>query len=180
MTISGGARDGAPLRADAQACREVPGTARRSRPTGRERPAFPDGARRRLRLAGLPSPAGRARAFTVEALADWFGSGTAVDADAAAAGDVVLVVAELVANSEAHGGGALELVLDADDTRLRIEVSDNGALLPAPRPSHHPAQPGGHGLFIVERVTDRWGVEQHAWGKSVWAEVDAKRLTPGA
>ncbi|MER7519265.1 ATP-binding protein [Streptomyces sp. NPDC126499] len=179
MTIGRGARDGAPPRADAPECREGPETARRPRPTGRDRPAIPGDTRRRLRLAGLASPAGRARAFTLETLADWSWSATTPGVDADVAGDVVLVVAELVANSVAHGGGPLELVLDATGTRLRIEVSDSGTLLPAPRRSHHPELPGGHGLFIVERVTDRWGVERHAWGKTVWAEVDAKRLAPG-
>lgn len=186
MTTSGGARDGARTRADAPSARgAAPGAACHPQVTHRDRPAIPDGlggsdrARRRLRLAGLPSPAGRARAFTARALAEWSWSPTTSGADAHVASDVILVVAELVANAVAHGGGPLELVLDASAGRLRIEVSDGAPLLPAPRPSHHPSLPGGHGLFIVERVTDRWGVEQYDGGKTVWAEVDAKRLAPG-
>ncbi|MET9949962.1 ATP-binding protein [Streptomyces sp. NPDC006339] len=159
MTNSRGARDGAQVR-------DSPTT-------------VIGAARRRLALAGLPSPAGRAREFTVRALADWSWSPAAAGVDADVAGDVVLVVAELVANAARHGGGPSELVLDASAHRLRIEVGDRDPLPPAPRRSHHPALPGGHGLFIVERVTDRWGVERHGRGKTVWAEVDVKRLVPG-
>ncbi|MFF5973314.1 ATP-binding protein [Streptomyces sp. NPDC012769] len=179
MTISGGARDGAEAQTDTPACEAVPGTARRPRSPRPDRPTNPVAAWRQLRLAGLPSPAGRARAFTEQALADWSWSAATAGVDADVAGDIVLVVAELVANSVAHGGGALELVLDASAHRLRVEVSDRDTLLPAPRRSHDPTLPGGHGLFIVERVTDRWGVERHGWGKTVWAEVDVKRLAPG-
>jgi hypothetical protein len=136
-------------------------------------PALPvGGQRRRLTLAGLPKPVARARTFTAGALDDWYactGEGVAAD--------VVLLVAELVANAMLHGDGPLELVLDATRARLRIEVSDRSPAMPAPRLPHQPALPGGHGLVIVQRIADRWDAEPHSQGKTIWAEFDVDRLT---
>ncbi|GAA1950906.1 ATP-binding protein [Kitasatospora viridis] len=125
----------------------------------------PGGQRRRLTLAGQPKPVARARAFTSAALVDW--SWPAPDQGQ----DIVLLVAELVANAMLHAGGPLELVLDASATRLRIEVSDGSTALPEPRRPHRPGLPGGHGLFIVEQTADRWGAEAHRQGKTIWAEI---------
>ncbi|KIQ65497.1 hypothetical protein TR51_16620 [Kitasatospora griseola] len=133
----------------------------------------PGGQRRRLRLAGISRPVARARAFTAEALGDWSWS-TPPDADLGE--DVVLLVAELVGNAMLHAGGPLELVLDATPARLRIEVSDASAVLPALRTPHRPGLPGGHGLYIVQHTADRWGADLHAQGKSIWAEIDVSRL----
>ncbi|MFF3006543.1 ATP-binding protein [Kitasatospora sp. NPDC057940] len=137
------------------------------------------GQRRRLTLSGIPKPVALARTFTARALDDWYAAaaGPGVDEDALA--DVVLLVAELVANAMLHGDGPLELVLDATGTRLRAEVSDRSPTLPTPRRPHNPALPGGHGLFIVERTADRWGAEPHSHGKTIWAEFDASRLARG-
>ncbi|MEU1422288.1 ATP-binding protein [Kitasatospora sp. NPDC005751] len=142
--------------------------------------ALPEaGQRRRLRLAGLPKPVARSRAFTQQALADWAWLAPESGADPDVADDVVLLVAELVANAMMHGGGPLELVLDASAARLRVEVSDGESALPEPRLPHRPGLPGGHGLFIIQRAADRWGAERHDQGKAVWVEIDAARLAPG-
>lgn len=159
MTMSRGALDGDPHQ------------------TGPVLPA--GGQRRRLPLAGLPKPVALARAHTARAFADWCepflrpGTGEGISED------VVLVVAELVGNAMLHGGGPRELVLDLTPGRLRIEVSDRTADLPALREPHHPALPGGHGLFIVQRIADRWGAEPNGPGKTVWAEFDVARLRDG-
>ncbi|MFJ9770299.1 ATP-binding protein [Kitasatospora sp. NPDC101157] len=134
------------------------------------------GQRRRLPLAGLAKPVARARAHTVRALGDWCASFRAPGAAEGIAEDVVLVVAEIVGNAMLHGDGPLELVLDLSPVRLRIEVSDRSTELPAPRQPHHPALPGGHGLFIVQRLADRWGAEPHVQGKTIWAEFDAPQF----
>ncbi|MGW2545289.1 ATP-binding protein, partial [Kitasatospora sp. NPDC001574] len=118
--------------------------------SGSGRPA--SGQRRRLRLAGLPKPVARSRAFTGEALADWSWLRPEDGVDPDVVDDVVLLVAELVANAMMHGGGPLELVLDATEARLRIEVSDGSSTLPELRLPHRPGVPGGHGLFIVQRA----------------------------
>ncbi|MFE9423689.1 ATP-binding protein [Kitasatospora sp. NPDC006697] len=140
----------------------------------------PTGQRRRLPLAGLPKPVARARALTSQALADWYGLADGPQGEPGIAGDVVLLVAELVSNALLHGGGPVELVLDATADRLRIEVSDRTSTLPTPHRPHHPALPGGHGLYIVERAADRWGAQPQPTGKTIWAEVEAKRLRTGS
>ncbi|GAA4879529.1 ATP-binding protein [Kitasatospora terrestris] len=134
----------------------------------------PGGQRRRLHLAGLPKPVARARAYTAEAVADWSWPTGGAGAD-----DIVLLVAELVANAMLHAGGPVDLVLDASTSRLRIEVSDRSTDLPEPRRPHRPGLPGGHGLFIVERAATRWGAQPHTDGKTVWAEIDAHPPHPG-
>ncbi|MER5863340.1 ATP-binding protein [Kitasatospora sp. NPDC002040] len=124
----------------------------------------PSGQRRRLPLAGQRRPVAAARAFVRTALDDWSWPDQ---------GDIVLLVAELVANSLLHADGPLELALDANGQRLRIEVSDGSPVLPAAREPHLPARPGGHGLHIVAGTSDRWGAAPQPWGKTVWAEIDA-------
>ncbi|BAJ33209.1 MULTISPECIES: ATP-binding protein [Kitasatospora] len=126
----------------------------------------PGGQRRRLALDGRPRPVARAREFTRGALDDWSWPG---------ADDVVLLVAELVANAVLHAGGLQDLVLHATGTRLRVEVSDASRTAPVPREPHQPSTPGGHGLHIVRTLSDRWGSTLHPAGKIVWAEIDAPR-----
>ncbi|MFD8694844.1 ATP-binding protein [Kitasatospora purpeofusca] len=121
--------------------------------------------RRRTPLAGQHKPVARAREFTLAALTDWAWP---------EAGDVVLLVAELTANAVLHTDGPLELVLDLSPARLRIEVSDTSPVLPAPRRPHLPGLPGGHGLYIVQQASDRWGAVPHERGKTVWAEIDTR------
>lgn len=134
-------------------------------------PVLPLGGQRRsLRLAGLPGPAARARAFTGTALAEWSWPAPHLGQD------IVLLVTELVANAARHAGGPLEIALEASETRLRIEVSDGSRALPALQYPHRPGLPGGHGLFIVQQTADRWGVERHGAGKTVWAEIASQTV----
>ncbi len=127
----------------------------------------PGGQRRRLVMDRQRKPVARAREFTRGALADWSWPG---------ADDIVLLVAELVANAVLHAGGPQDLVLHATDTRLRVEVTDASQTAPAPHEPHQPGTPGGHGLHIVRTVSDRWGTTPHPFGKIVWAEIDAPRF----
>lgn len=93
----------------------------------------------------------------------------------AAAEDVLLVVSELVTNACLHAEGPEELRISCDGKVLRIEVSDRGSGQPAPRTPHRAGRPGGHGMFIVQRLCVDWGVVRTAGlpGKTVWAEVGA-------
>ncbi|MER8187911.1 ATP-binding protein [Kitasatospora sp. NPDC094015] len=133
-----------------------------------ERPRFElpaAGQRRILRLAGLPRQVVLGRDFARTALTDWGWPG-----DEAVA-DLLLVVSELVANARLHAGGALQLGLHLSPSRLRIEVTDPAAAPPVLGLPHLPGLPGGHGLHIVRRLVDTWGVTPHEQGKTVWAEI---------
>lgn len=50
---------------------------------------------------------------------------------------------------------------------------------PRPRERHQRGTPGGQGLYIVQRLSDRWGTVPHDTGKSVFAEIEADRLVTG-
>ncbi|MFJ6483647.1 MULTISPECIES: ATP-binding protein [unclassified Streptomyces] len=142
--------------------------------TGDRRPAGLSvaGQRRRLALAGVRGPVAKGRDFTRQALLDWGWGGTETSEDA------LLLVSELLTNASLHAGGCIELALSAGEV-LRIEVFDGTTTPPRRHPSPQRALPGGHGLYIVERVSDRWGTHTHAEGKAVWAEIEASRLTSG-
>lgn len=130
---------------------------------------------RRILLAGTSGVVARARDFTREALYDW-GWLPAPTADArAAAEDVLLVVSELVTNACLHAGGAGELRLRSSPQSLRLEVTDSGGGRPEPRMPHRGSRPGGHGMYIVQRLCVDWGMVRNAdgAGKTVWAEIAA-------
>ncbi|WP_345704187.1 ATP-binding protein [Kitasatospora paranensis] len=128
------------------------------------------GQRRRLALTAVPGPVGHGRRFARQALEDWGWSDSETRTD-----DILLIVSELLANACLHGGGPRELVLTASPAHLRVEVLDCEMLLPSPRPPHLVDAPGGHGLHIVQRLSQRWGAVAHGDGKAVWAEFDAAR-----
>jgi serine/threonine-protein kinase RsbW len=94
-----------------------------------------------------------------------------------ARGALRLLVSELVTNSVRHVVGStapVELVVRIGGGAIRVEVRDGGAGFEPGRPEPRGAQ-GGFGLFLVERMASRWGVERRE-GTLVWFELD---LAPG-
>jgi len=142
-------------------------------------PATPPSGRirqlRRLHLIGASGAVPRARDFTREALRDWGWLPAATADQRAAAEDVLLVVSELVTNACLHADGPEELRVSCNAKVLRLEVVDLGTGTPAPRTPHRAGRPGGHGMFIVQRLCLDWGVVRNAEGsgKTVWAELAA-------
>ncbi|MER6122685.1 ATP-binding protein [Streptomyces sp. NPDC001795] len=116
-----------------------------------------------------------ARDFARQALYAWGWLPAATADQRAAAEDVLLVVSELVTNACLHAEGPEELRIACDTKVLRIEVSDKGSGQPAPRTPHRAGRPGGHGMFIVQRLCLDWGVVRTPGvaGKTVWAELGA-------
>jgi anti-sigma regulatory factor (Ser/Thr protein kinase) len=90
--------------------------------------------------------------------------------------DSGLVITEIVTNCVRHAGLApsqqIELKLSMLPQLLRIEVSDDGPGFIGEPVSLKPGQaPGGWGLFLVDQLTDRWGVDcSHR--TRVWLEFD--------
>ncbi|MFE9452595.1 ATP-binding protein [Streptomyces sp. NPDC006739] len=143
---------------------------------GAEHSGGPHGRQvRRLRLGGESGVVPLARDFTRQALYAW-GWLPAASADRrAAAEDVLLVVSELVTNACLHADGPEDLFLACDNKVIRLEVTDRGTGQPAPRTPHRAGRPGGHGMFIVQRLCLDWGVLRTPGlsGKTVWAELGA-------
>lgn len=92
-----------------------------------------------------------------------------------------LLVSELVTNSFRHGhagpGDPVTIEISLSIDLVAVAVSDGGPgfepqLPPRPfSPLSGPLSPlSGWGLFIVDRLADRWGVRQG--GRCVWFEVD--------
>jgi anti-sigma regulatory factor (Ser/Thr protein kinase) len=90
--------------------------------------------------------------------------------------DVRLVVSELVTNSILHAGlspkDLISLTVAISDGAVRGRVCDPGPgfeVSSEPRPRRD--MRGGWGLPIVERISDRWGVERNNHA-CVWFEID--------
>jgi anti-sigma regulatory factor (Ser/Thr protein kinase) len=88
--------------------------------------------------------------------------------------DVRLLVSELVTNAVRHGGlrpdDEVHVHVIATAEAVRVEVTDPGrGFDPAAVPRPHDT--GGYGLYLVQRLADRWGVEPDD-GVSVWFELD--------
>ena len=94
--------------------------------------------------------------------------------------DVQLVVSELVTNSVRHAGLSpddrisLSIELSTGSVRGRVCDPGPGFVKPStPRPRSDLS--GGWGLPIVEKISDRWGVERNGRQRGlacVWFEID--------
>jgi anti-sigma regulatory factor (Ser/Thr protein kinase) len=90
--------------------------------------------------------------------------------------DVRLVVSELVANSILHAGlspeDQISLSVSVSGGTVRGRVCDPGPGFEVPSEPHPRADlSGGWGLPIVEKISDRWGVERNN-RVCVWFEID--------
>ena len=97
--------------------------------------------------------------------------------------DVELLVSELATNSVRHAGcdESDELAMEADvrPDRVRVRLSDPGRGFDAEPPEPpSPGATGGYGLVLLERLSDRWGVQRDE-GFTVWFEVERDRLPFG-
>ncbi len=98
--------------------------------------------------------------------------------------DAVLLVGELVTNSLLHADSGetheivVELVIGLD--AVRIVVIDGGSsTMPMIQPLDS-KRPGGRGLFLVESLSDRWGMTRAGSRQTeVWFEMGL-RSAPAA
>jgi anti-sigma regulatory factor (Ser/Thr protein kinase) len=89
---------------------------------------------------------------------------------------VRLVVSELVTNSVRHAGLSpdeqISLAVVISDGSVRGRVCDPGPGFEKPfEPRPRTDLSGGWGLPIVERISDRWGVDRNGCA-CVWFEID--------
>jgi anti-sigma regulatory factor (Ser/Thr protein kinase) len=118
-----------------------------------------------ISLAPAPAAATTARAEVTERLAASLGKQVLED--------VRLLVTELITNALRHGalipGDVVSVKASVDQGVVRLEVTDPGrdgdveVREPGPRG-------GGYGLFLVEQLAKRWGVDRRE-GTTVWCEL---------
>ncbi|MCK7626688.1 ATP-binding protein [Streptomyces sp. RS10V-4] len=83
----------------------------------------------------------------------------------------VLLVSELVGNAVRHTGArAFGLRILRRRGWIRVEVRDPSRGLPCLMPVQA-TDVSGRGLFLVDKLSDRWGVDLLPRGKTTWFEV---------
>ena len=118
-----------------------------------------------LTFPPAPSAATQARVEVTERLAPRLGSHVLED--------VRLLVTELITNALRHGsltpGDEVSVRAVVGEETVRIEVRDPGN---NGEPVVRPPGPygGGYGLYLVERLAKRWGVDRKD-GTVVWCEL---------
>jgi len=89
--------------------------------------------------------------------------------------DVALLLAsELATNAVMHAGTPFVIGVRVTPKRLRVTVADGDDHTPTVAERDR-GEPGGFGLYLVDELAARWGVEaaghgQH--GKEVWFELE--------
>ena len=127
-----------------------------------------------VRLAADAASVVGARRFVVDGLSAW-GESRFVEA-------AELVASELTTNVALHAGAEFMYVtLERGTPGVRVSVEDDGPLgievVQAPThangdaPEWSELDATGRGLDIVAMVARRWGVDETARGKQVWAEL---------
>ena len=101
--------------------------------------------------------------------------------DGARIADLRLVISEVITNAVRHGGSGDVLVgVMPKHGYLCVQVTDTGdGFAPRPR-AFEPDDDGGFGLFLVERLTRRWGLTREDSNTRVWFEFDFAAATRAA
>ncbi|MGW0884096.1 ATP-binding protein [Streptomyces sp. NPDC002671] len=85
--------------------------------------------------------------------------------------DAVLLVSELVGNAVRHTGARVfGLRMRRRPGWIRVEVRDPSRGLPCLMPVQE-LDVSGRGLFLVDKLSDRWGVDLLPRGKTTWFEM---------
>ncbi|WP_460060941.1 SpoIIE family protein phosphatase [Streptomyces sp. YKOK-I1] len=116
-------------------------------------------------LPSDPAVVARTRAAVIGRLADWGLDELAFTTE--------LIASELVTNAIRHATGPVQLRLLRDRT-LICEVSDGSGTSPRLRRARTEDE-GGRGLFLVARLTERWGTRYTSTGKIIWTEQPLPR-----
>lgn len=84
--------------------------------------------------------------------------------------DAVLLANELVSNALLHARTDIEVRVDSDERRIRVQVHDGNSRLPVIAPVPVDAT-SGRGLLLVRELASDWGIEASPGGKAVWFEL---------
>jgi serine/threonine-protein kinase RsbW len=111
-------------------------------------------------------------------LADW-GFGSIAD-------ELILCLSEALTNSITHAahGHTVTVCTWRKDALIHMEVVDCDrrlprpsvpaeVMLPGPPPAGYQLEEHGRGLYLIEALSSRWGVETKPPGKCVWFEREA-------
>jgi anti-sigma regulatory factor (Ser/Thr protein kinase) len=118
----------------------------------------------RLSIGGGALAAGKARREIARLRADL---------DPPALESIRLLVTELVTNSVRHAdAGTVELAVLVGSERVRVEIANPGAPFEPILREDDATSNDGWGLFLVDRLSDSWGVVEDKTGSQrVWFEV---------
>ena len=125
--------------------------------------AHGEGGGFRLQLSGGAMAAGRARREL---------SRLRADLDPPLLESVRLLVTELLTNSVRHAGAdEMELAVEVGSKRVRVEIANPGTQFEPHQRDGNVDSDAGWGLFLVDRLSDAWGVLEEPGSQRVWFEV---------
>lgn len=116
-----------------------------------------------VHLPGGPNAARTAREAVRETLADRL--------DASVLCDMQLLISEVVTNGVRHGEGEVDLEVLLNSEKAIVRCTDDGPGFPRTDPRPHADGSGGYGLVLVDRLSQRWGVNGDD-RSCVWFELD--------
>ena len=116
-----------------------------------------------LTIPGRPEHVREARAFVAKALGDLHPG----------LEDAILLTSELVTNAVTHSasrcaGGTVTVQITESAGGVRVEVADAGSDLSAPVVRGDIYASDGHGLFLVQMLSDQWGYLRDDYSTTVW------------
>ncbi|UQX03088.1 ATP-binding protein [Streptomyces sp. RerS4] len=116
-------------------------------------------------LPSMPESASTARRLTQSVVIRFWGLSPQISEHA------VLLVSELVGNAVRHTGArSFGLRMLRRRGWIRVEVRDPSRGLPCLMPVHE-LDTTGRGLFLVDKLSDRWGADLLPRGKITWFEM---------
>ena len=117
------------------------------------------------RLDSIPA----ARAFLTRLLDGWGIAEDVID-------DASLLASELMSNAVKHGGGVVDMQIEAEDGLLHVGVRDDAGGVPTVSQADATSS-GGRGMWIVQSIAQDWGTDPDGAGKTVWFDLSLRQPT---
>jgi anti-sigma regulatory factor (Ser/Thr protein kinase) len=85
---------------------------------------------------------------------------------------ISVMVSELAMNAVQYARTMFRVSIERTSASVRVEVTDSGGGEPEVQPLPPASSPHGRGLFLVDRLSEEWGIRPDAdGGKTVWFRV---------